>query len=83
MTTTSLTALVKACQGTLLEEDRDSNFPKENKISKDPYKDLCRELVETWDETIGKPTHYSLRRVELCTKVGLIVSNARARLAGC
>jgi len=83
MTTTSLTDLVKACQGTLLEEDRDSNFPKENKISKDPYKDLCRELVETWDETIGKPTHYSLRRVELCTKVGLIVSNARARLAGC
>ena len=83
MTTTSLTALVKACQGTLLEEDRDSNFPKENKISKDPYKDLCRELVETWDETIKTPGSFNSRRVEFCAKAERIVSNARARLAGC
>ena len=83
MTTTLFTDFVKASKGTFLEEDRDSNFPEENRIGKDPYKDLCRELVETWDETIKKPTHYNSRRVELCTKVELIVSNARARLAGC
>jgi hypothetical protein len=62
---------------------RDSNFPEENRIGKDPYKDLCRELVETWDETIRKPYTYDSRRREFCMKVGLIVSNARARLAGC
>jgi hypothetical protein len=83
MTSTSLKDFVKACQGTFLEEDRDSNFPKENTIGKDPYKDLCRELVETWDETIRKSTTYDSRRREFCLKVGLIVSDARARLAGC
>ena len=83
MTTTLFTDFVKACQGTFLEEDRDSNFPKENKIGKDPYKDLCRELVETWDETIKTPGSFNSRRVEFCAKAERIVSNARARLAGC
>ena len=68
---------------TLLEEDRDSNFPEENRIGKDPYKKLCRELVETWDETIRTPGSFNSRRVEFCAKAERIVSNARARLAGC
>ena len=83
MTTTLFTDFVKACKGTFLEEDRDSNFPGENRIGKDPYKDLCRELVETWDETIRTPGSFNSRRVEFCAKAERIVSNARARLAGC
>ena len=83
MTTTLFTDFVKACKGPFLEEDRDSNFPEENKIDKDPYKDLCRELVETWDETIKTPGSFNSRRVEFCAKAERIVSNARARLAGC
>ena len=83
MTTTLFTDFVKACKGTFLEEDRDSNSPGENRIGKDPYKDLCRELVETWDETIKTPGSFNSRRVEFCAKAERIVSNARARLAGC
>ena len=83
MTTTLFTDFVKDCKGTFLEEDRDSNFPGENRIGKDPYKDLCRELVETWDETIKTPGSFNSRRVEFCAKAERIVSNARARLAGC
>jgi hypothetical protein len=83
MTTTLFTDFVKDCKGTFLEEYRDSNFPGENRIGKDPYKDLCRELVETWDETIKTPGSFNSRRVEFCAKAERIVSNARARLAGC
>lgn len=83
MTTTLFTDFVKDCKGAFLEEDRDSNFPGENRIGKDPYKDLCRELVETWDETIKTPGSFNSRRVEFCAKAERIVSNARARLAGC
>lgn len=83
METTLSTDLSKTFKGTFLEKDRNSNFPNENTIDKDPYKNLCRELVEAWDETVRTPGSFDSRRIEFCAKAERIVSNARARLAGC
>ena len=44
------------------------------------YKQLCSELVATWDQVVDMPLSYERRRKELCYRVERIVSNTRAAL---
>ena len=44
------------------------------------YKELCSELVATWDQVIDMPISYEGRQKELCYRIERIVSNARAAL---
>jgi hypothetical protein len=44
------------------------------------YKELCNELVATWDHVVDMPISYEKRRKELCYRIERIVSNARAAL---
>jgi hypothetical protein len=44
------------------------------------YKELCNELVATWDQVVDMPLSYEGRRKKLCYRIERIVSNARAAL---
>ena len=44
------------------------------------YKELCDELVTTWDQVVDMPISFEQRRKELCYRIERIVSNARAAL---
>jgi hypothetical protein len=44
------------------------------------YKELCNELVATWDHVINMPISHEKRRKEFCYRTESIVSNARAVL---
>ncbi len=82
MTSELFDKFVSSIRGTFLEEDRNSNFPSENTVP-NTYQDLCKQLVDTWDEVMRTPVSCSQRRIDLCAKVEWIVSAARARLNGC
>jgi hypothetical protein len=57
-----ITAFCESVKGTLLEEDRDSNFPSENSICTD-YRSLCVRLLNAVDSGNAKAEDHVLCQI--------------------
>jgi hypothetical protein len=65
--TDPLTAFVESVRGTFLEEDRNSNFPKENSMPAD-YRSLCIRLLIAIDSGNAKAEDHVLCQIRQAVK---------------